>query len=78
LVGAAEGFVSKLLGRGDMRGLMKELREKDVFDDSDKMIADIQKQGFTFRTLNTQFESLLKLGPISKVCKSTLLLNTTI
>lgn len=63
----AEGFVSKLLGRGDMRGLMKELREKDVFDDSDKMIADIQKQGFTFRTLNTQFESLLKLGPISKV-----------
>lgn len=63
----ANSFVSKLLGRGDMRGLLADMKDKGVMEDSEKMVRNAAKGKFTFRDLHEQYNSLLKLGPVNKV-----------
>merc|ERR1712032_1422050 len=52
-------FISKLLGMGDIEGLMA--RVKDLNMDEDK------KGRFTLRNMYEQFQNIMKLGPISQV-----------
>eukprot|EP01042_Synura_sphagnicola_P001229 gene1229-1392_t len=63
----AQSFVSRLLGLGDVRGLMEEI--KNVVDaDKQSEMEDRFKQGvFTLRDMYEQFQSVMKLGPLSKV-----------
>jgi len=58
-------FISKLLGMGDIGGLME--RVKDLNMDEDKMMDDIKKGRFTLRNMYEQFQNIMKLGPISQV-----------
>ena len=58
-------FISKLLGMGDIEGLMA--RVKDLNMDEDKMMDDIKKGRFTLRNMYEQFQNIMKLGPISQV-----------
>lgn len=58
-------FVSKLLGMGDIQGLME--RVKDLNMDEEQMMKDIQKGRFTLRNMYEQFQNIMKLGPISQV-----------
>ena len=58
-------FISKLLGMGDIEGLME--RVKDLNMDEEQMMKDIQKGRFTLRNMYEQFQNIMKLGPISQV-----------
>ena len=63
----AKSFVSKLLGFGDIRGLMDEM--KSITDDkaNEETRERMSKGKFTLRDMYNQFQSVLKLGPMDKV-----------
>jgi signal recognition particle subunit SRP54 len=63
----AGGFVGKLLGRGDMKGLMNEMRDKGIMQDNEEMAKRLEKGKYTFRDLHDHFSSIMKLGSVSKV-----------
>jgi len=63
-----KSFVSRLLGKGDIGGLLQMFEEKK-FEQSQK---DLMKKlkagdGFTFRDMYEQFQNLLSMGPIGKI-----------
>lgn len=58
-------FVSKLLGIGDIQGLMEHVSTLKL-DQKDTM-KNIQAGIFTLRDLRTQMGNIMKLGPLSKV-----------
>ena len=63
----AKSFVSKLLGFGDIRGLMDEM--KSITDDKtqEETRERMAKGKFTLRDMYNQFQSVMKLGPMDKV-----------
>ncbi|KAL3789559.1 hypothetical protein ACHAW5_007910 [Stephanodiscus triporus] len=64
----AGSFVSKLLGFGDVRGLVEEM--KSIQGDGkgqEEMMEKMAKGVFTLRDMYKQFQSVMKLGPIDKV-----------
>ena len=64
---SAQSFVSRLLGLGDMRGLVEQIKET-VGDDKEKeMMEKFNKGVFTLRDMYEQFQNVMKLGPLSKV-----------
>jgi signal recognition particle subunit SRP54 len=62
----AASFIKRLLGLGDL-GKMVEI-VKDVFTEGDqkKMMGRIQEGKFSYRDLKTQYQSVLKLGPLNQ------------
>jgi signal recognition particle subunit SRP54 len=68
---SAQSFVSRLLGMGDIRGLLNMFQDEKMFEKT-KEAALYKKitsgQGsFTFRDMYEQFQNLLSLGPLGKV-----------
>jgi signal recognition particle subunit SRP54 len=64
----ARSFVSKLLGFGDVRGLMEEM--KSIQGDGkgqEEMMEKMSRGVFTLRDMYKQFQSVMKLGPLDKV-----------
>jgi signal recognition particle subunit SRP54 len=61
-------FVSRLLGMGDMKGLMETFKERtDLFDKAPAMAERIAKGVFTLRDMRDQFQGVLKMGNLSQV-----------
>lgn len=60
-------FVSRLLGMGDMRGLMEHAQESGALENSTEMLAKMQKGEFTLRDMYSQFQTVLKMGPMDKM-----------
>ncbi|CDJ51065.1 signal recognition particle 54 kDa protein, putative [Eimeria brunetti] len=63
----ANSFVSRLLGLGDMGGLMNSLKEVISAEKQQEMIERISKGKFTLQDMYDQFQNVLKMGPLSKV-----------
>mmetsp|Transcript_20042 Transcript_20042/g.59734 ORF Transcript_20042/g.59734 Transcript_20042/m.59734 type:complete len:503 (+) Transcript_20042:241-1749(+) len=63
----ARSFVSRLLGMGDMTGLVKQIKDTIGDDKNDEMMEKFSKGQFTLRDMYEQFENVMKLGPLSKV-----------
>jgi signal recognition particle subunit SRP54 len=61
-------FIGKLLGRGDMKSLMTEIKEKGILENQEEMMDRLTKGKFTFRDMYEQFAAIMKLGPMNKVC----------
>lgn len=61
----AKSFVSKLLGFGDVRGLMEEFQPSK--QKQEELLQKFKKGKLTLRDMRTQFESVMKMGPMSKV-----------
>jgi signal recognition particle subunit SRP54 len=66
----ANGFVSKLLGRGDMKSLLADMKDKGIMEDSEAMMGRAAKGKFTYRDLHEQYTSLMKLGSVSKLMEA--------
>lgn len=66
----ARAFVSKLLGRGDIRTLMTDMKEKGILEDSEEIMGRMTKGKFTFRDMHEQFATIMKLGPLNKVMEA--------
>lgn len=63
-----KGFVSKLLGMGDLTGLMDKVT--DIMGDEDaqeEMVKKLTSGVFTFRTMREQFANISGMGPLSNV-----------
>ncbi|KAL7550081.1 hypothetical protein ACHAWF_013314 [Thalassiosira exigua] len=63
----ARSFVSKLLGFGDVRGLMEEMKSIGGEKDQEEMMKKMSKGEFTLRDMYKQFQSVMKIGPLDKV-----------
>jgi len=61
-----KSFVSKLLGMGDMRGLMEKVQELNL-DQNKDLMKKLEQGVFTLRDMYEQFQTILKMGPISQV-----------
>lgn len=60
-------FVSRLLGRGDVTGLMDKIQDVIPEDKQPELIESISKGNMTMRVLRDVFESFLNMGPVSQV-----------
>lgn len=64
----AKSFVSKLLGFGDVRGLMEEMKSiQGGQKGQEELMEKMSKGVFTLRDMYKQFQSVMKLGPMDKV-----------
>ena len=60
-----ERFISRILGLGDLRGLMERASE-EIDEDS---VKDILKGDLTFDDLKTQIKSIRNMGPLGNILK---------
>ena len=63
----ASSFIKRLLGLGDLSGLMKSVKDAIPEDKQKKMVENIQKGQFTLRDMRDQFQSVLNMGPLGQV-----------
>lgn len=61
-----EAFVGRLLGLGDVSGLVNTIKEAGLHENVE-MYKRITEGVFTLRDMYDQFESIAKLGPLNKV-----------
>ncbi|OEH79156.1 signal recognition particle 54 kda [Cyclospora cayetanensis] len=63
----ANSFVSRLLGFGDVGGLVNSLKEVISTEKQQELMERIAKGKFTLQDMYDQFQNVLKMGPLSKV-----------
>jgi len=59
-------FISKLLGMGDIEGLMEKVNELGL-EDNEELIKKLQHGQFTLRDMYEQFQNIMKMGPFSQI-----------
>jgi len=61
-----KGFVQKLLGMGDVAGLIDKVSELGL-DDNEELLKKMQHGQFTLRDMYEQFMNIQKLGPFGQI-----------
>lgn len=61
-----ESFISKLLGMGDIKGLMENIQDLGL-DNNKELMGKLEKGKFTLRDMYDQFQNVSKLGPLSQI-----------
>lgn len=59
-------FISKLLGMGDIEGLIDKVNELNL-DDNEELLEKIKHGQFTLRDMYEQFQNIMKMGPFSQL-----------
>ncbi|CAH1790972.1 unnamed protein product [Owenia fusiformis] len=59
-------FVSKLLGMGDIEGLIDKVNELKL-DDNEELMKKLRHGQFTLRDMYEQFQNIMKMGPFSQI-----------
>lgn len=59
-------FISKLLGMGDIEGLIDKVNELKL-DDNQELLEKIKHGQFTIRDMYEQFQNIMKMGPFSQI-----------
>lgn len=59
-------FISKLLGMGDIEGLIDKVNELKL-DDNEELIEKLKHGEFTLRDMYEQFTNIMKMGPFSQI-----------
>lgn len=62
-----KSFVSRLLGLGDISGLLTTIKDAVPLEKQPEMINRMAQGIFTIRDMYEQFQSVLRMGPLSKV-----------
>lgn len=60
-----QSFVSKLLGMGDMQGLVEHVQSLKL--DQKETMKNIQEGKFSVRDMRDQLQNIMKMGPLSKM-----------
>ncbi|MDD3178385.1 MAG: signal recognition particle receptor subunit alpha [Candidatus ainarchaeum sp.] len=64
----ANRYLSRILGFGDLEGLLEKIKELGTEEDIDeKMAQELMKGDFTFNLFKKQLKATKRLGPFSKV-----------
>ena len=58
-------FISKILGQGDLQGLLEKLNDSKI--DRQSLVENITKGKFTMKDMKGQLEMISGLGPLSKI-----------
>lgn len=59
-------FVSKLLGMGDIEGLIDKVSELKL-DDNEELMKKLKQGQFTLRDMYEQFQNIMKMGPFGQI-----------
>ncbi|BHF78950.1 Signal recognition particle [Sparganum proliferum] len=59
-------FVKKLLGLGDLEGLVEKVTEMNL-DENEELVKKLKQGVFTLRSMYEQFQNILKIGSLSAV-----------
>uniref|UniRef100_A0A0N5ABH7 Signal recognition particle 54 kDa protein n=1 Tax=Syphacia muris TaxID=451379 RepID=A0A0N5ABH7_9BILA len=59
-------FVQKLLGMGDIEGLVKRVNEMGL-EDNEELIKRLKHGMFTLRDMYEQFQNIMKMGPFNQI-----------
>eukprot|EP01118_Nematostelium_gracile_P007734 TRINITY_DN2529_c0_g1_i1.p1 TRINITY_DN2529_c0_g1~~TRINITY_DN2529_c0_g1_i1.p1 ORF type:complete len:488 (-),score=159.24 TRINITY_DN2529_c0_g1_i1:79-1542(-) len=62
-----KSFVSKLLGMGDVKGIMKAFQEVLPMDKAPELAQRLSEGKFSLRDMYEQLQNIMKMGPIGKV-----------
>merc|ERR1711957_550790 len=64
-----KSFVSRMLGKGNIAGLMEKMKQADV--DLEKQAPEMMKRlttgQWTLRDMREQFQAVLKMGPLGNI-----------
>lgn len=60
-------FVSRLLGLGDVKGLINEIKDAGILENNKESVQRLAKGLFTIRDMRDQFENVIKLGPMDRI-----------
>jgi signal recognition particle subunit SRP54 len=63
---APQSFVQKLLGMGDLRSLMEQVKTMNL-DKNKEMVKHLEQGIFTVRDMRDQLQNIMKMGPLSKI-----------
>jgi len=63
----AKSFVSRLLGMGDIKGMLKIIEEVVPADAQPELAKRLQEGKFSLRDMYEQFQNIMKMGPLNKV-----------
>ncbi|SPQ96940.1 Signal recognition particle 54 kDa protein [Plasmodiophora brassicae] len=64
---SVKSFVSRLLGKGDMAGLVQMFETHTNMEENKETVEKIMQGGFCLRIMAEQLESLMAMGPIGTV-----------
>ena len=62
-----EGFIKRLLGMGDIKGLFEKVQEVISVEAQEKLAKNLSKGIFSLRDMRDQYTSVMKMGPLDKV-----------
>ena len=62
-----QSFVSNLLGMGDVRGYLEEMKDVNKSETEDELMKKMSKGQFTLRDMYKQFQDQMKVSPMSKM-----------
>jgi signal recognition particle subunit SRP54 len=62
-----KSFVSRLLGMGDIKGMLKIIEEVMPAEDQPQLAKRLQEGKFSLRDMYDQFQNIMKMGPLNKV-----------
>ncbi|CAN4088522.1 unnamed protein product [Withania somnifera] len=60
-------FVSRLLGMGDLSGLVNKIQDVVSMDQQPELLQKLSEGQFTLRIMYEQFQNMLKMGPLGQV-----------
>lgn len=59
-------FISKLLGMGDIEGLVEKVEQLKL-DNNEELMKKLKDGQFTLRDMYEQFQNIMKMGPINQI-----------
>ncbi|MDR1885644.1 MAG: signal recognition particle protein [Synergistaceae bacterium] len=60
-------MASRIMGMGDMMGLMEKLERTTTDDDAERLAESLKKNRFTMEDMLLQLQQIKKLGPLDKI-----------
>lgn len=63
-------FIQKLLGMGDVEGLVKKVEQLGLDKNNEELLKKLKQGAFSLRDMYEQFQALMKMGPIGEVMVS--------
>jgi signal recognition particle subunit SRP54 len=63
----ASRIASRIMGMGDMAGLMEKIERSSMMDDVNRMAEGLKHNRFTLEDMLSQLQQVKKLGPLDKV-----------
>uniref|UniRef100_A0AC34QAX1 Signal recognition particle subunit SRP54 n=1 Tax=Panagrolaimus sp. JU765 TaxID=591449 RepID=A0AC34QAX1_9BILA len=60
-------FIQKLLGMGDVEGLVKKVEQLGLDKNNEELLKKLKQGAFSLRDMYEQFQSLMKMGPIGQI-----------